>query len=103
MKNLWMFLAGTMITLSLIVIGIAPVKSVAAAKMVTGEVVSVDPSMSTLVIKVMGPEPGVNQEMTFNVLKKNNKILADLNPGDRIWVQFTESEGKFTAESIKKS
>ncbi len=103
MKNVWMVFVALVMTMSLGAVGIVSAKSAVAAKLITGEVVRVDPSMNTLVIKVSGSDPGMNQEMTFSVPKKTDKILKDLYPGDRVSVQFSESDGKFTAESIKKS
>ncbi len=103
MKTLSLILVSMVMALSLVVVGISPIKSAMAAKQITGEVVTADPSLKTLVVKVKNADPMMEREMTFDVTKKTEKILADLKPGDQVSIQFSESDGKFTAESIRKS
>ena len=66
----------------------------AAAKTITGEVISAAPSAKTLVINAQG------QEMTFSVVENAAQALATLKPGDKVTVGYTEADGKRTAHSI---
>lgn len=68
----------------------------AAAKSITGDVVSANLSAKTLMIKAQG------QEMTFSVVEKAASALADLRPGDKVTVSYTEADGKLTAQSVTK-
>ncbi len=65
-------------------------------KQATGEVVSANPTMKTLVVKSEGGQ------MTFDVKDSAAGDLAKIKRGDRVTVQYTEDGGKNTAESIKK-
>ncbi len=90
--------AGTVVTLVAILVGLALSTGVAfaAAKTITGEVISADHSANTLMIKAQG------QDMTFSVAEKATRALADLKPGDQVTVNYTEAEGKRIAQSITK-
>lgn len=68
----------------------------AAAKQITGEVVSADRSAKALTITAQG------KEMTFSVADKAATALADLKPGDKVTVNYTEADGKLAAQSITK-
>jgi hypothetical protein len=93
-------------------------------KSFTGEIVSVDPSAKTLVVKEAAlpsspaPQPGQRPEaaagksMTFVVddhTRIGNKMadpakaleLGDLEPGNAVLVRYTASEGKNIAKSIE--
>ena len=70
--------------------------SSAMAKEASGEVVSANPSMKTLVVKSSGGQ------MSFDVRDSAAGDLANIKPGDRVTVQYTEDGGKITAEAIKK-
>ena len=69
----------------------------AAAKTVTGEVISAAPSEKTLMINAQG------QEMTFSVVQSAVRALITLKPGDKVTIIYTEADGKLTAESVTKS
>lgn len=75
----------------------APVEKPMKPKRATGEVVSADPAMKTLVVKVK------DKELTFSVTEKAAKALADLKPGDKVMVRYTEADGKLTASAITKA
>lgn len=89
---------------------------------ISGEVISVEPSANTLVIRVQG------KEMTFSIERKAGRLvsylftgfleeqdpipghmetagraLADLAPGDKVTVSYTEADGKLYARSVTKS
>lgn len=68
----------------------------AAAKTITGEVISADSSANTLMIKAQG------QEMTFSVAERAAKALATLKPGDMVTVSYTEADGKLTVQAVTK-
>ncbi len=68
----------------------------AAAKTITGEVISVNPAAKTLTIKAQG------QAMTFSVVEKAASALANLKPSDKVTVNYTEAAGKLTAQSVTK-
>lgn len=69
----------------------------AAAKTVTGEVVSADPTAKTLTINAEG------KGMTFTVAAKAVKTLDTCKPSDKVTVSYTEADdGTLTAQSIKK-
>ncbi|HWQ69178.1 MAG TPA: hypothetical protein VN494_04360 [Patescibacteria group bacterium] len=94
----------------------------AAAKTITGEVVSVEPSEKALVINAQGKElifrvaekaarlvgylfTGFleEQEMTFNEVEKAAKApAAELKPGDKVTVSYFEADGKLYAQSVTK-
>ncbi len=68
----------------------------AAAKQVSGEVVMVDPSLTTLVVRSQG------QDWSFSVDPKPAETLSSFKPGDKVTVHYTDSGGKLTAQTIKK-
>ena len=68
----------------------------AAAKTITGEVISADPSTKTLMINAQG------KEMIFSVVEPAAKALANVKPGDMVTVSYTEADGKLTAQSFTK-
>jgi Cu/Ag efflux protein CusF len=72
------------------------------AKRTRGEVVSVDPATSTLVVKAK-PKKGEAKEMTFSVAEKAAKGLADLKAGDKVNVTYMEEDGKLIAKSVRKA
>lgn len=72
------------------------------AKRTRGEVVSVDPATSTLVVKVK-PKKGEAKEMTFTAGEKAAKGLTDLKAGDKVNVTYMEEDGKLIAKSIRKA
>lgn len=94
----------------------------AAAKTITGEVVSVEPSEKALVINAQGKElifrvaekaarlvgylfTGFlqEQEMTVNEVEKAAKApAAELKPGDKVTVSYFEADGKLYAQSVTK-
>jgi Cu/Ag efflux protein CusF len=67
-----------------------------SAREAMGEVVKADPSKLTLVIKAAG------KQLSFNVSDQAASILPTLKPGDKVMVQYTEANGKRTAQDIKK-
>jgi Cu/Ag efflux protein CusF len=67
-----------------------------SAKEAMGEVVRTDPTKLTLVIKAAG------KQLSFNVAEQAAPTLLTLKPGDKVMVQFTEVNGKRTAQDIKK-
>ncbi len=67
-----------------------------AQKEAAGEVVSVNPTMKTLVVKSGGGE------MTFEVKESAAGDLSNLKPGDKVTVKYSEAGGKMTAETIQK-
>lgn len=94
----------------------------AGDKTISGEVISIEPSAKTLVIRVQG------KEMTFSIERKaarlisylftgfleeletvsgdtetTRRALADLAPGDQVTVSYTEAEGKLYVRSVTKS
>ncbi|NJD69081.1 MAG: hypothetical protein C3F12_03755 [Candidatus Methylomirabilota bacterium] len=94
----------------------------AGDKTISGEVISVEPSANTLVIRVQG------KEMAFSIERKAGRLisylftgflqeqdpipgdmetagraLADLAPGDKVTVSYTEADGKLYARSVTKS
>lgn len=94
----------------------------AAAKTITGQVVFVEPSAKTLVVDAQGKEMTFRvvekaarlvgylftsfleeQEMTFNEVEKATRApAANLKPGDKVTVSYTEADGKLYAQSVTK-
>jgi hypothetical protein len=71
--------------------------SFAAVKQATGEVVSINQAMKSIVVWTQG------QELAFSVEEKAAPALTGLKPGDMVTVQYTEADGKRIAKAIKKS
>lgn len=113
------------VAIVLIAILIAPMiftgSAFATEKMITGEVVSVEPSTKTLVINAQGKEITFRvveqairlisylftgfleeREMTLSDMEKPARTLANLKPGDKVTVSYTEVDGKLTAQSVTK-
>lgn len=90
--------AGTVVALVAILVAFTLFAGLAfaAAKTITGDVISVNPSANTLMINAQG------QEMTFSVAEKAATALATLKPGDKVTVSYTEADGKLTAQSVTK-
>ncbi|MDE2059031.1 MAG: hypothetical protein KGL31_04085 [candidate division NC10 bacterium] len=59
-----------------------------ATHLITGEVVSANPSTKTLVINAQG------HEITFSVMESAVHAMADLKPGAKVAVVFSEGDGK---------
>lgn len=93
----------------------------AAAKTITGEVVSANPSTKTLVINAQGKEMTFRvmekaarligylftgfleeQQTTFSGVEKAANVLGNLKPGDEVTVRYTEADGKLYAQSFTK-
>ena len=70
--------------------------ALAAVKHVTGEVVSVDMAMKTIVVSTEG------KQLTFSVEGKPAETLGGLRPGDKVTVEYVEEGGKRTARAITK-
>lgn len=68
----------------------------AAVKHVTGEVVSVNKAMKTIVVSTEG------QQLAFSVEGKPAETLGSLKPGDTVTVEYVEEGGKRTARAITK-
>lgn len=68
----------------------------AAVKHVTGQVVSVNKTMNTLVVSAEG------QQLAFSVEGKPAETLGSLKPGDMVTVEYVEEGGKRTARAITK-
>ena len=67
-----------------------------ASKQASGEVVSADAALKTLVVKSGGGE------MSFDVKESATGDLAGIKPGDQVTVKYTEVAGKYTAETITR-
>lgn len=67
-----------------------------AAREAMGEVVKADPAGMTLVIKAAG------KELNFSVSEQAARTLVTLKKGDKVMVQYTEADGKRTAQDIRK-
>lgn len=93
-----------------------------ATKTITGEVVSVEPSTKTLVIEAQGKEMIFRvvekaarlvsylftgfleeQETAFSDMEKGARALANLAPGDKVTVSYTEADGTLYVQSVTKS
>ncbi|MBZ0170579.1 hypothetical protein MELA_00052 [Candidatus Methylomirabilis lanthanidiphila] len=93
----------------------------AAVKTITGEVVSAEPLAKVLVINTGATDMTFRmtkkaamlishiftdfleeQEMAFNVVEHATGALANLRPGDKVTVSYTEADGTLTAQSITK-
>jgi hypothetical protein len=76
-----------------------------AAKMVSGEVVSVDPAKSELVVKDdTGSEVRLLVNKGAKVIKEGKTItLADLKPSEKVICEAEESGGSWMAKSIRVS
>src|SRR5574337_906331 len=59
-----------------------------ATHLITGEVISANPSSKTLVINAQG------HEITFSVMESAVHAMADLKPGAKVAVVFSEGDGK---------
>lgn len=115
--------AVTATALIAILLALSNTKAASAGdKTISGEVISIEPSAKTLVIRVQG------KEMTFSIDRKAARLisylftgfleeqetvpgdtetvgraLADLAPGDQVTVSYTEAEGKLYVRSVTKS
>lgn len=58
-----------------------------AMHMITGEVILANPSTRILIIDAQG------QEMTFSVVEDAAMVLADLKPGAKVAVRYTDADG----------
>jgi hypothetical protein len=65
-------------------------------KEATGEVVSANPMMKTLVVRANG------NQISFVVKESAAGDLAKIKPGDRVTIQYMEDGGKNTAEAIRE-
>ncbi len=94
----------------------------ATAQTITGQVVSIEPSAKILVINAQGEEMAFRvaeekaarlvrymftgfleeQDMTFSEMEKTARALANLKPGDKVTVNYTEANGKLYAQSVTK-
>jgi Cu/Ag efflux protein CusF len=76
-----------------------------AAKTVSGEVVSVDPAKSEVVIKdETGGEVRLLVHKTTKVIKEGKAIsLADLKPSEKVICEAEEAGGAWAAKSIRVS
>lgn len=94
----------------------------AAAHTVTGEVVLANPSARTLMIKAKGKEMTFcvgeqkaarlvryvftgfleEQHTTSSEVEKTARALADLKPGDKVTVNYTEANGMLYAQFVTK-
>jgi hypothetical protein len=90
MKRVGVALVAILVALSLT--GLA----FAAVKHVTGEVVSVNTAMKTIVVSTEG------QQLAFSVEGKPAETLGSLKPGDTVTVEYVEEGGKRTARAITK-
>ena len=90
MKRVGVALVAILVALSLT--GLA----FAAVKHVTGEVVSVNKTMNTIVVWAEG------QQLTFSVKGKPAEALSSFKPGDMVTVEYVEEGGKRTARAITK-
>jgi len=74
-----------------------------AAKTVSGEVMSVNPAKSELVVKdENGGEVRLLVGKTTKVIKEGKAIsLADLKPSEKVICEAEESAGSWTARSIR--
>lgn len=70
--------------------------SSAMPKEATGEVVSANPMMKTLVVRANG------NQISFVVKESAAGDLAKIKPGDRVTIQYMEDGGKNTAEAIRE-
>ncbi|MBI4380955.1 MAG: hypothetical protein HY574_07165 [candidate division NC10 bacterium] len=68
----------------------------AAVKHVTGELVSVNNAMNTLVVSAEG------QQLALSVEGKPAETLGSLKPEDMVTVEYVEEGGKRTARAITK-
>lgn len=93
----------------------------ATAKTITGEVVSVEPSAKILVINAQGKEITFRvaenaarlvgylftgfleeEETTLSDVEKAAPALTNVKPGDKVTVNYTEADGKLTAQSFTR-
>jgi predicted RNA-binding protein with EMAP domain len=76
-----------------------------AAKMVSGEVVSVDPAKNELVVKdETGGEVRLQVGKSTKVIKEGKAIsLADLKPSEKVICEAEEMGGAWAAKSIRVS
>lgn len=112
--------AVTATALIAILLALSHTKAASAGdKTICGEVISIEPSAQTMVIRVQG------REMTFSMERKAARLirylftgfleeqetvpgdtetagraLADLAPGDQVTVSYIEAEGKFYVRSV---
>jgi NADH dehydrogenase FAD-containing subunit len=71
-----------------------PAKAPAKAKIITGEIISVDAEAKTITIKDRGRVRTV-------VIAVNDKMFADVKAGDKVMAWYTGADGKYTAKSIE--
>ncbi len=95
----------------------------AAAKTITGQVVSIEPPAKILVINAQGEEMAFRvteektadkvvrhvftgfleeQDRTSGEVEQTARDLADLKPGDKVTVNYIEADGKLYAQSVTK-
>ena len=69
---------------------------------VTGEVIALDAKANTLTVK--GPKKGdvalTANDKTMITAGKDKKTLADIKTGEKVAVEYTEADGKNTANKI---
>ena len=65
---------------------------------VVGHVVTVDPAAKTLIVKRRGWH---GKELSFAVEEPAAPTLADLHPGDRVRVRYSDTDGKLDATAIE--
>lgn len=63
----------------------------------TGKVVLASPTQKILVVK-----SNVGDEMTFEVKEAAAGDLVNVKPGDQVTVQYTEVNGRYSMETIRK-
>ena len=79
-------------------VGKAETSSPAKLHHLTGEVVAVDQTAKTVTIKHM--VGGKAREATFNVREKAAASLANLQPNDRVRLNYSKEQGRLMAQSI---
>jgi FtsP/CotA-like multicopper oxidase with cupredoxin domain len=76
----------------------ATVTKPARVRQLVGSIVSVDAQAKTVVVQRTAK--GKSQEYTFAADKDAAGALAQLKPGERVRVTYTEANGRMTAEKI---
>jgi Cu/Ag efflux protein CusF len=79
-------------------VGKAETASPARLHHLAGEVVAVDQTAKTVTIKHM--VGGKAREATFNVREKAAASLANLQPNDRVRLNYSKEQGRLMAQSI---